>query len=280
MPRIIADSIACLDQKEAEEDAIRVIPLSFYFQGKVYHDWVDISPQEAYKLFLEDPDSFKSSAISPAEYLEAFREETQKGNDVVCITLSSKISAGYKAALAAREMLKDIPNRIEVFDSETVSAAEGFIVREAARAAKAGKGTDKVLKVAREMKEKVGFIVLLDTVRHVYRTGRVPRIASQVGGVLNIKPILTVSSGTLHPVGIVRSHGQGIERMIRLMREKVDSGPVHIAVVHAYAEDAAEELAQTVKEEFGAVEVWTSEFSPLMGYSTGTGTLGLAFYKE
>jgi len=139
VPKIIADSIACLDRKEAEEDEIRVIPLSFYFKDRVYHDWVDISPQEAYKLFLEDPNSFKSSAISPAEYLEAFREETQKGNDIVCITLSSKISAGYKAALAAREMLKDIPNHIEVFDSETVSAAEGFIVREAARTAKLAK---------------------------------------------------------------------------------------------------------------------------------------------
>lgn len=279
MLKIVADSIACLDRQEAEDDKIRVVPLSFYFKGKVYRDWVDISPSEAYRLFLEDPESFKSSAIPAGEYLEVFRDESEKGNDIVCITLSSKISACYSAALEAKKMLNS-PNRIEVLDSETVSAAEGFIVREAARAVQAGKTIDEVLGIAREMKRKTGLIVLLDTVRHVYRTGRIPKMASQLGAIINIKPILTTSSGTLRLIGAVRNQGHGIERIIRLAKERLGPGPVHIAVVHAYAEDMARELAQRVALEFDAVEVWVTEFSPLMGYSTGTGTLGFAFYKE
>jgi DegV family protein with EDD domain len=126
----------------------------------------------------------------------------------------------------------------------------------------------------------VDFIFLLDTVRYIYRTGRMPKIAALAGSVLNIRPLLTTSSGVVRFIGAVRSRERGIEKMLNIMRDKVGQARVHVAVTHAYALEEAEKLGERVSLEFNCAELWISEFSPILGYATGTGTLGLAFYKE
>ena len=127
------------------------------------------------------------------------------------------------------------------------------------------------------MRDKVDCILLLDTIRHVYRSGRIPKIASQVGSILNIRPILTVSE-TVHFLSAVRNRKHGIEHILQIVRDKVGKRPVHMAVTHAYARDEAEKLKERVADEFNCVELWLAEFSPIMGYACGTGTIGLAFH--
>ncbi|GAG81543.1 unnamed protein product, partial [marine sediment metagenome] len=156
----------------------------------------------------------------------------------------------------------------------------GFVALAAARAAAEGKNLAEVAKAAEEMRDKVRFFAFLDTVRHVYRSGRIPKIASQVGSILHIKPILTVSSGLVHFAGVARSKKSGVERLLKIMRDKVGLRPVHVAVMHAYAQDEGERLKERVSSEFNCAELWLTEFSPVMGYACGTGTLGLSFYPE
>ncbi|HEY79072.1 MAG TPA: DegV family protein [Dehalococcoidia bacterium] len=279
---VITDSIACLTRELVAEYGIRIIPLNFHFGDRNYRDWVDITPTEAYELFLKDPESFYTSPPSATEYLKAYREVGARTRNVLCITLSSKLSTTYNVACIAREQVGDeLPEvSIEVVDSRAAAAAQGFIVLAAAREAMAGKSLAEVVKTAEEMKGKVNFLVLLDTVRYVYRSGRIPKIASQAGSMLNIRPLLSMSAGALCFKGAVRSREHGIERVFRILREKAGRHPIHVAVMHAYALDEAEQLMAKVAAEFDCVELWLTEFSPLMGYACGTGTLGLAFYTE
>ncbi len=165
-------------------------------------------------------------------------------------------------------------------DSQTATAAEGLIALAAARVAMAGKSLDDVVKVAKEIRDRVTFVVLLDTIRHVYRSGRIPKIAARVGSLLNIRPVLTSSSGLIRFIGAVRNKEHGINRLLKIMRDKVGQRQVHVAVMHAYAPDEAERLKERVSSEFNCAELWVTEFSPLMGYATGTGTVGFAFYPE
>ena len=283
MPKvaIVTDSISCLTREMVEQYGVTILPLNFHFRGKVYKDWVDITPSQAYELFLQDPESFKTSSVSPGDCLDAFRKVGRQAESIFCITLSVKLSTVYNVALVAKKQVKaELPHTpIEVLDSRTVTAAEGFVVLAAARAAAEGKSLAEVVKAAKEMSDKVSFFAFLDTVRYVYRSGRIPKIASQAGSILNIKPMLTISSGVLHFVGVVRSRKSGVERLLKLMRDKVGQNPVHVAVMHAHAPEEAEKLKERVSSEFNCSELWISEFSPLMGYATGTGTLGLAFYS-
>ena len=187
----------------------------------------------------------------------------------------------YSAAGDARELARtEIPGTtIEVMDSYTATPSEGMVALAAARAAAEGKDLTEVIRTAEEVRDKVSAIVFLDTIRHVYRSGRIPKIASQIGSVLNIKPLLTVSQ-VVHFTGMARNRKQGIERLLRMMRDKVGDSPVHVAVTHAYAPDEAEKLKERVAAEFNCIELWLAEFSPVMGYACGTGTVGVAFYPE
>ena len=279
---IITDSISCLTKELVETYQIGIVPIRLLVQGKVYRDLVDMTPSEAYELFLQDPESFNTSPSSPGHYLEVYREASTQAEKILCITLSSKLSTGYDMARVAEEQARtELPGTsIVVLDSKTVTAAEGFIALAGARAAAEGKDLDEVVKIAEEVRDKVTFILLLDTIRYVYRTGRIPKVAANVGSILNIRPILTSSSGLVRFKGIARNRKQGINHLLETMKDRVGRSPVHVAVMHAYVPDEAEELKERISAEFNCAELWVTEFSPVMGYATGTGTLGFAFYRE
>jgi DegV family protein with EDD domain len=279
---VVTDSLACLTKELVKKYGIKIVPLNIHFDGKIYKDWVDITPKQAYELFLKAPASWGSSAPSPGDYLNVFRETGKRIKNILCVTASSRVSTTHDVAKMASEQVEaELPHlSIKILDSQLATAAEGLVALAAAQAAKTGKSLAEVAKVAEEVRDKVTFFAFLDTIRYVYRSGRIPKIAARAGSLLNIKPLLTISSGVVRFRGAVRSREGGIERMLKMMRDRVGQKPVHVAVMHAYALEEAEKLKERVASAFNCAELWISEFSPLMGYATGTGTLGLAFYPE
>ncbi len=279
---IVTDSLACLTRELAEQYGIEIIPIYFYVGDNVYKDWVNITPSEAYGLFLQDPGSFKTSAAPPEECLQAYRKALQRAPNILCVTVSTKLSTVFNVAQIAKEQArKEHPEvTIEVLDSRTATACQGLVALAAARAAALGKDLTEVVRAAHDMMEKANCLILLDTIRHVYRSGRIPKVASRIGSALNIRPIFTISAGAVRLISAVRNRQQGINRIIQKMRHKVGQSPVHVAVMHAYAPNEAEQLKQRIATEFNCTELWLTEFSPLMGYACGTGTLGLAFCRE
>ncbi len=115
---------------------IGIVPLNFYSEGKVYKEWVDITTAEAYELFLKDPESFKTSVASPEDCLKVYREASQQAQNILCITISARLSAVYNVAQGVKEQAKtELPQTsITVLDSRTATAAEGYSdrIREAA----------------------------------------------------------------------------------------------------------------------------------------------------
>ena len=159
---IVTDSIACLTRELVEQYDIEIIPINFYAGGKLYRDWVDITPSEAYKLFLEDPDSFKTSAASPEDCLNAFRSVSQKAENILCITVSKNLSMMYEAAREAQELAKsELPQTpIVVMDSRTATPAEGLVALAAVRAAEEGKELAEVVSVADKVKDKADNVLV------------------------------------------------------------------------------------------------------------------------
>ena len=279
---VITDSISCLPKELIEKYKIEIVPIRLTFQGEIYRDSVDITPSEAYEMLLKDPERFNTSPSSPGHFMEAYRKASERAKNIICITLSSKLSTGLDMARIAMEEAKtELPDvRIHVMDSKSVTSAEGFIALAAARAAENGKDLEGVIKAAEEVRAKVSFIALLETIKHVYRTGRIPKIASQVGSMLNIKPILTSADGAIKFKGIVKNRESGVNKLIEMLREAVGNHPAHIAIMHAYTPDEAEDLKNRIEKEFNCAELWIAEFTPVMGYATGTGTLALAYYRD
>lgn len=208
---IVADSIACLAPEVVRQYQLRIIPINIHFDGKTYRDGVDLTSAEAYRLLEKAPDRFASSPASVGEYISAYREAAARDESVLCITLSSELSTIHNMARIAEEQVKsELPHtQIEVLDSKTAAVGEGLIVSAAARVATEGKNLAEVTKAAEEVRDKVSVIGIMETIRHVYRTGRIPKITALVGSILSIKPIFAVSEGAVRIAGLARSKRAG-----------------------------------------------------------------------
>ena len=107
-----------------------------------------------------------------------------------------------------------------------------------------------------------------------------PKTIAEIGSKLNVRPIVTVRNGSARVRGLVRNKEKGIDSLMELARQGVNKRPVHMAVLHTDTPDEAESLRQQISDEFQCVELWISQFSPLMTYATGRGVIGIAFYFE
>ncbi|MFH1662956.1 MAG: DegV family protein [Chloroflexota bacterium] len=277
---IVTDSVACIPSEYVKLYGIRIVPIKILFEDKVYRDGVDLASSEAYQLLARAPDSFTTSPSSPSDYADIFHELATKGQDIFCLAISSKLSTTFNVAcLAAKQVRQELLHcNIEVMDSRSATASQGFIALAAAQAASKGKGLNEVVKAAGIVRERVQFLLALETIRHAYRTGRIPKIATQVGSLLGVKPLLTISNGVVHLTGIVRTKQSGVKRLLATMRRRVGKQPVHVAVMHTAIPEEAEELKQLISTEFNCVELLLTEVSPIIGYAIGPGALGVAFY--
>ena len=279
---VIADSIGCIPRDLIETYGIEIVAPNIYWNGSVYRDWLDITPGQAYELLQKDPEAFSTAAPSPGDLADTYLRVSQTAESLLFVTVSSQVSTLHNAAIAAKGLVKDeLPEtRIEVLDSRTCTGAEGFVAMAAARAASEGKGLAEVIDDARGVRDRVDLLFVLDTIRHAYRTGRIPRLASRVGSLLDVKPVMGWWDGVARFKSMTRSKEKGIDQIVGLMHSRVGGKRVHVAVHHTDVAGEGEELKERVRQEFDCVELWLTEFSPIMGYSAGRGALGLAFYAE
>jgi DegV family protein with EDD domain len=281
---IMTDSVAGIPRNLAEEYHITVVPAAnIIFDGHNYIDGVTLSATEAYQLIKKDPDKFTTSALNPGYFLEEYQKLSQKSADILHITLSSALSANYKTAGLAGEMLqKESPKtNLRIFDSKTVAGAEGLIVLAAARAATQEKNLEEVVAIAEKTKEKTRGLMMLDTLRYVYRTGRMSKFASRVAALLNIKPINRMTEeGTLEFVGKVRNREAGYQKLIDLIKAEAESNSLHFMLMHAAAPEMAERLSQLLRQNFDCQRILISEYSPVMGYGSGPGSIFVGFHPD
>ena len=282
--RIVTDTVAQLTEEIIQRFWIKVVPAATIFcDGRTFVDGVDISPAEAYQLLAQNPSQFTTAATPPDYFSKAFEELSNTVKEILCITVSSKLSAVYNTAVVAGEQVTEkAPElRIRVFDSMSASGGEGLIAFAAARAAAAGLDLDGVTAVAEEARQNSECLFVFDTLRDAYRTGRIPKVASQAAAILSVRPLCRIGrDGKVHFIGLARSRAKGVQRMFEIARERVGDMPIYVMVMHTAALADAERLKARVETEFNCREVFVSEFSPVMGYATGPGVLGIALCPE
>jgi len=282
--RVMTDSVAGIPRNLAEEYHINVVPAAnIIFNGHNYIDGVTLSAMEAYQLIKKDPDRFTTSALTPAYFLDEYRRISAEAQDILHIALSSALSANYKTACLAAETLKAESPKINlrVFDSKTVAGAQGLIVLAAAKAAAQGEDINRVADVAEKTRQKTRGIMMLDTLRYVYRTGRMSKTASRVASLLSIRPINRMTDeGTLELVNKVRKREDGYKKLIELIKKEADTEALHFMIMHAAAPEIAERFSELLRQQFNCLSLIISEYSPVMGYGAGPGALFIGFHPE
>lgn len=281
---VVTDSTCCLPQELVDKYDIFVVPLVIVYDGKEYRDGIDMTPNEVYKIMRRKENLPTTSTASTGDFLNAYQQLSQKAESILCITLTSLQSKTFEAASAAKEVAKEkLPNAtIEIFDSRSVSSALGFVVREAARVASEGAELAQAIEAARSAMGKVNFLAMLDTLYYLARLGRIARAAAWAGSLLDMKPVLehNPAVGETMPVARPRTKKRAIERMLRIMSQRVENSTVHVMVHHADELEEAKKLAAEIESRFNCAEMYITEFTPVMGVHCGPGLLAIGFYAD
>lgn len=283
---IITDSPAQVPPEIAERERIVIIPYPVTIGDKSYLDGVDIQADELYQRMRNDKIIPKTSHPSIGEYLSAYRTCIERGaSGVFYVALSAKLSGALATGQEAATLLKnEIPDvRIEVFDSLSATASEGFVAHAAAKAALRGASVDELIPVATRARQRSGFFAMLDTLEYLALGGRIGRAASLMGNFLQVKPILCIQDdGIVSPASVVRNHSRGLDRMIELVSTErhSPSEQLHLAFMDADAPDRREELKRRAIERLNPNDSFDVAFTPVMGTHTGPGLVGIAYYYE
>ncbi len=280
---VVTDSTACLPRGLVLQYRISVIPMTFSFGEVTYKDDPDTPPGEFYRLLEEGHEFPTTSLASPGAYLEVFSRLAQERNGILCVTLASNLSGLYNSALVAASVAKESYHdlEIQVVDSQTATMAQGFMVLEAARAAERGEDLEGVKRAAEALVPKVGVVAVMDTLKYLGRSGRVPKLGVIAGTIINAKPMLGIAHGEVNLGGVARSKARAVERLVEMVREARPAGAVlHAAIMHADVPSEAERVREMIGRTFNCRELYISQFTPVMGMYTGPGVLAIAYYYE
>ena len=275
--RIVTDSTADLPPQMAQELGITVVPVYVGFGEKTYRDGVDISQDELYQKMVAGPAHPTTSQPTPADFASVYRKLLQETDEIVSIQLTGKLSGTYNSALQGKEMVSG-GSRIEVVDSLSVSMGLGLITMAAARVARAGEGLQAVMEEVRQAIPQMHLWGLFDTLKYLAKGGRIGKAKALLGSVLNIKPILTMRDGELHPAGVARTRAKGIERLFDLVKNTLNLQ--ELAIVHSTTPDEAQRLRDRISSIFDKSPIHISRLGPALGVHAGPGALILALREK
>ncbi|HEY7281447.1 MAG TPA: DegV family protein [Actinomycetota bacterium] len=269
---IVTDSAANVPHDVVDELGIVVVPLQVRFGDEAHADG-EIG-DDVYRR-MADGEVATTSAPSVGDWLAGF--ERAAAPEVVCVTLAGALSATHHEAVLAAERSS---SRVEVVDSGTASMAEGFVAVEAARAAAAGAPVERVVERARHVAARVRLLGAIETFDHLRRTGRVTRLQAYAATALSIRPLFRLRDGEIEPAGRARTRARALQLLTDLTLADGGAGPLHVAALHAVAEEDARTLLERIRGATEVAEEFLVPVTPVIGASAGPGLVGLASWRE
>jgi DegV family protein with EDD domain len=277
MLRIVTDGTADLLPEWAKDYGIEVIPLNILFGEKSYLQGVELSNEGFYKLVDESKRIPKTSQPSPHQFVEFYRKVAQKGDTILSLHITSKLSGTYASAIAAAGEVKGEFNVFPV-DSACGSLGLGLLCREARKMDRAGKSIEEIVRYIEAIRYNIRIILTLDTLEYAKMSGRVGTLQAALASALNVKPIAILRDGILNMAEKVRTRKAALDRVIEIAREEFGDKPVYLAVMHARDLKSGQLLLEEAKKHFNYKEIMISELSISIAANLGPGTVGLILY--
>lgn len=272
--RVVTDSACDLTKERAAELGVEVVPLSIRFGDEEYTDGVDLSVEQFYEKLAQSEALPETAAPSPGAFADAFRKAKAEGADaVVCIDLSSDLSATLQSAQNAAEAVKD-DIEVRVVDSRSITAGLGTQVRLAVEAAQAGASLDEVVALVEDLSTRTKVYGCLDTLDNLKKGGRIGGAQHLLGSLLSIKPIVDVSSGAVEEAGKQRTRKKALAYLRDLVFENEDVE--NLCVYHGAAPDV-DEFLDLLADRFPRDQIELGTIGPVIGTHGGPRVIGVTF---
>ena len=269
---VVTDSTADFTTDAVKRYSISIVPLVVNWDGATYRDKVDLTTADFYRRLKDSKTSPTTGAPNLALFEDAFNAQLERHDSVICVTLASKLSATYDVATQAAKSVD--PKRIRVIDSRTVTVCLGWLAEDAAELGEQGKTADEIVPIIEERASRMRIYTTMDSLEYLRRGGRIGRAAALAGTLLNVKPILAIHDGEVHPVERVRTLSGALRRIPELVAAL---GPIErIAVKEGGASESADQLQRMVEEKFPGIEVGRGQIGSVLGVHGGPGVVGVA----
>ena len=264
--KIIADTYCDIPASLMAQKEITYVPFNVSFDQENYlEELKDITPDEFYDKINAEKLFPKTSLPSVQAYMDAMEPILKEGKDVLCICISAKFSGSFQSAVNAANILsEDYPDRkIKVVDSACATATEGMLVLEACRMRDAGVDLNAVAEKLDALKETARIFVTVDSLEHLQKGGRIGKASAMAGTILNIKPIIAMKDGELHPESKVRGSKKALKQIVDMTKANIGAEKDQYKIIFVRGEKEREatavELANELRSEGYDVaeDVWT-----------------------
>lgn len=276
---IVTDSTVYLTAEEKTRLNIHVIPLVVNFEDGSYEEEIEISTSEFYEKVRNTKVFPKTTQPPVGKFVELYESLSKEYDEIISIHLSSGISGTYQGAFQAAQMVENV--KIHVFNSEISCSPQGFYVKKAAQMALENRSSEEILNTLEEMKQHMDAYFIVDDLGHLQRGGRLSAASAIVGGLLQVKPVLTFENKVIVPFEKIRSKKKALLRVEELLAEDVKKyDQMEAVVIHGNCEEEGIEWKNRLAERFPSVDFSLSYFGPVIGTHLGEGSLGLGWVKK
>jgi DegV family protein with EDD domain len=278
MIRLVTDSTCDLPEGQLQRLDVAVVPITIHFGNEEYHEGEDLSYADFFRKVDELGIVPKTSQPSPGAFIQVYQQLALEGaTTILSLHVTGMLSGTVRSAEMAADFVKDSVD-VRVFDSLAGSAGTGFMILEASEML--AKGADAAAVLARwsDIRDHLGILFYLDTLRYARMSGRVGALQSSLASMLKIKPLIKLDKGMLNVAERVRSRKAALERLMQMAVDQANGRPVHLAVVHAEDQAGAEELLAEAQRRLDCQRTFIARLAPSLVTNLGIGTLGLVFY--
>lgn len=278
--KVLVDSASDIPLDRATAAGIVIVPMPVNIEGKTFLEGIDLTTKDFYTQFNNFKELPKTSQPNPNNLLEAYERILSAGDEVVAIHLSSGLSSTVSTAQMVRDMAS-APERIHIVDSLGASFGYGLLALSAQRILDTAVSWEAAEAEINMMRQKMRYVFTLDTLEYLVKGGRVSKTAGFIGGLLDVKPILHMTSdGRIEPFAKVRSRRAALRKLVDVMEQEIERTEEQvIGISHSACEEDAHILADEIRQRFFIRDIWISEIGCVVGSHTGPGTLAL-FYQR
>lgn len=277
MLRIVTDGTADMPKEWLSKYDIYILSQGVYFRNGEQIEQFDFENNDFYEAVKSKKTIPQTSFNPPDQIIEFYRKITKKGDSILSIHASSKLSGTLSAfRTAAKELGNEI--KINVFDSLAGSAVLGFMCRDARMLSQNGFSTEEIIEKLEGIRKKINVTFTVDTLEFAHFSGRVNALQNAIASMLNIKPIIILKDGLLEMKEKVRTRKAALNKILLYAVQQIGSKIANVAVVHAKDEETAGLLAEQLKSMKICKEIIIMELSIPVAAHLGPGTVGIVVY--
>ena len=276
MISIVTDSTSDISPERARALGIAVVPLFVLFGNRSYRDYVDLTRPQFFEMLASEPVLPTTSQPTAEMFGEAFAPIVARGDDVLCITISSYLSGTINAARAAAQQSG---GNVEVYDSQSAAGGLGMMVLRANEMAQAGASKENILHALDRERETQRLYACIPDLSHIQRTGRIGKAQQVLGTLMRIVPVLSLKDGQVAAEAQVRTFARAQETMLDLSLKAVkDLSKSRFLVMHTNAPALAEAAMVKLRERIGGATprmLEILEAGPVIATHAGAGAVGI-----